>query len=60
MVASESPRFTHWAQFLQHGRGHGAADVVALSEDLSAAAHTQEFPADDFHAVGWLLLGHKR
>src|ERR1700719_4495281 len=49
----------HGAEFLEHGSGNGAADVIALGEDLAAAAHAHEFAADLLHAVG-LLLGEKR
>src|ERR1700722_5490076 len=49
----------HGAKFLEHGSGNGAADVVALGEDLAAAAHAHEFAADLLNAVG-LLLGKKR
>src|SRR5882757_7109801 len=49
----------HGAEFLQHGRGHGAADMIALGEDLVAAAHTLKLAANLFGAVG-LLLGEQR
>src|SRR6266436_5201989 len=49
----------HGAEFLQHGGGHGAADVIALGEDLVAAAHTLKLAANLFGAVG-LLLGEQR
>ena len=48
----------HASEFLEHGSGHGAAHVIALREDLGAAAHAEEFAADLFYAVG-LLLGEK-
>ena len=49
----------HDAEFLEHGGGHSAADVIALRENLAATAHALEFAADFFNAVA-LLLGEKR
>src|ERR1700692_4700545 len=46
----------HRAQFLQHGGGRGAADVIALGEDLATVAHALEFAANLLYPVG-LLLG---
>src|SRR5258708_12669184 len=48
----------HGPEFLQHGGGHGAADVIALGEYLVAAAHTLKLAANLFGAVG-LLLGEQ-
>src|SRR6266436_2509026 len=48
----------HGAEFLEHGGGHGTPDVIALGEDLAAAAHTLKLAANLFGAVG-LLLGEK-
>src|SRR5579859_3160393 len=49
----------HRAKLFQHGGGRGAADVVALRENLPAVAHAEEFAADFLHTVG-LLLSKKR
>jgi len=42
-------------ELLEHGGGHGAADVIALDQNLFASAHTEEAMADGFGAVR--LLG---
>ncbi|HET9400713.1 MAG TPA: hypothetical protein VFO34_07160, partial [Candidatus Acidoferrales bacterium] len=43
-------------EFLEHRPGAGAADVIALDENLAAAADAHELHADLFGAIGLLGL----
>src|SRR5258707_6899573 len=48
------PSVHHCTKFFQHGRGHGAADMIALGEDLVAAEHTLKLAANLLGSVGLL------